>query len=479
FIYYVSQEMNRLGLLFRVPTLGGTPVRLIEDVDSPVTLSPDDRWLAFIRFSPGERSIIVANSDGTGERKLAASNPGSSFKIAPSQSPFVPPAWSPDGRSIACPVGITTTTGDSQTIWSFDLESRGARALTAGRWQTIGRMEWLADGSGLLATAAEEGAVAPQQIWHVAAAGGKTRRVTNDLGDYRDLSLPSDVGTLIAVQSERRGNIWISPADNTGESTQVTSTNYDGLNGLSWTPEGKIVYTLQAAAEQNLWITDRHGGSPEQLTSHAGFNRQPAVSPDGRYVVFVSNRTGREHLWRIDADGRHPRELTHGAADADPSFSPDGRWVFFKSGISGVSFVFRVGIEGGEAVRLMDRPAADPVVSHDGELIALFYRTAPASTNRLAVVPSTGGEPRLIRDLAAHFGRFRWTPDGRALAYSARYEGVGNIWIQPLAGGAPRQWTRWGTEPIFFFDWSRDGRWLAYSKGAVTSDVVKITASRR
>jgi Tol biopolymer transport system component/DNA-binding winged helix-turn-helix (wHTH) protein len=477
FIYYVSQEMNHVGLLFRVPSLGGTSARLIEDVDSPVTLSPDDKRLAFIRFSPGQRSIVVAGVDGTGERILAASRRESPFQIAP--SPLIPPAWSPDGRSIACPVGLSSSGGDSQTIRAFDSQSGAARPLTAGRWQTIGRMEWLADGSGLLAIAAEEAVIAPQQLWLIAAAGGKTRRITNDLADYRDLSLTSDVGTLIAVQSERRGNIWIAPADNPGESTQITSTNYDGLNGLSWTPGGKIVYTLQGAAEQNLWIADPRGGSPEQLTSHAGFNRQPSVSPDGRFIVFVSNRTGREHLWRIDGDGPNPRELTHGAADVDPSFSPDGRWVFFKSLISGFGFVFRVGIEGGEAVRLMDHPAADPVASPDGSLVAVFYRTAPTATNELAVVSSAGGEPRLIRDLAAHFGRFRWTPDGRALAYSARYEGVGNIWLQPLDGGAPRQWTRWGTDPIFFFDWSRDGKWLAYSKGAVTSDVVKITAARR
>ena len=331
----------------------------------------------------------------------------------------------------------------------------------------------------MLATAAEEAAIAPQQLWHIAAAGGKTRRITNDLADYRDLSLTSDVGTLIAVQSERRGNIWIAPADNPDEATQVTSTNYDGLNGLSWTPEGKIVYTLPGAVEQNLWIADPRGGSPEQLTSHAGFNRQPSVSPDGHFIVFVSNRTGREHLWRIDADGRNPRELTHGAAEVDPSFSPDGRWVFFRSLISGVGFVFRVGIEGGEAVRLMDYRAGEPVASPDGTLVAVFYRAAPTATNQLAVVPSAGGEPRMIRDLPAHFGRFRWTPDGRALAYSARYEGVGNIWLQPLDGSAPRQWTRWGTDPVFFFDWSRDGKRLAFSKGTVTSDVVKVSATRR
>jgi Tol biopolymer transport system component len=153
--------------------------------------------------------------------------------------------------------------------------------------------------------------------------------------------------------------------------------------------------------------------------------------------------------------------------------------VFFQSLVSGVGFVFRVGIEGGEAVRLMDYRAGDPVASPDGSLVAVFYRAAPTATNQLAVVPSAGGEPRMIRDLAAHFGRFRWTPDGRALAYSARYEGVGNLWLQPLDGSAPRPWTRWGTDPVFFFDWSRDGKRLAFSKGTVTSDVVKVVATRR
>jgi DNA-binding winged helix-turn-helix (wHTH) protein len=106
FIYYVSQEMNRVGMLFRVPSLGGTPARLIDDVDSPVTLSPDDKRLAFIRFIPGQRCLVVAGADGTGERILAASRRESPFQIAP--SPLIPPAWSPDGRSIACPVGLSS-----------------------------------------------------------------------------------------------------------------------------------------------------------------------------------------------------------------------------------------------------------------------------------------------------------------------------------------------------------------------------------
>jgi Tol biopolymer transport system component/DNA-binding winged helix-turn-helix (wHTH) protein len=478
FIYYTSQEMNHLGLLFRVPSLGGTPTRVAEDVDSPVTLSPDDRRLAFVRFSPTDRAIVVANADGTGERKLVASNHSPAFRIAP--APLVPPAWSPDGRVIACRVGIATSQTDFQTIHGFDAETGAARPLTTERWQAVGPIEWLPDGKGLLVAATESGAAAPQQIWFVSSAKGGARKITNDLADYRDVSVTSEGRTLVTVQSERRGNVWVAPADGTGGATHVTFTNYDGLGGgLSWMPDGKIVYTLPAGAEQNLWVVEPKGGSPQQLTNHAGFNRQPAVSPDGRYIVFVSDRTGLQHLWRIDADGTHARELTHGAADTEPSFSADGRWVLFASRVSGRGFVFRVGIDGGDPVRLTDRTSGDPNVSPDGTLVALYSRAAPAAPNQVSVMPFGGGSLRPIRELPAQYGRLRWSPDGHALAYSARHEGVGNIWLLPFDGGEPRPLTSWGTDPVFSFDWSRDGKWLAYSKGAVTSDVIRISDTRR
>ncbi|HEV8608627.1 MAG TPA: winged helix-turn-helix domain-containing protein [Thermoanaerobaculia bacterium] len=472
FIYYTSQEMNHLGLLFRLPSLGGTPARLAADVDSPVTLSPDDQHLAFVRFSPKDRAIVVSNADGTGERRLASSSHALAFRIAP--TPLIAPAWSPDGRILACAVGVATSEADYQTVWSFNARNGTGRPLTSAHWKTLGRMEWLPDGKELLLTAAGPGSSGTQQIW-LLSSDGRTRQITKDLADYREVSLTPDARSLVAVQSERRGNVWVAPADDTDRATQVTFTNYDGLGGgLSWTPDGRIVYTLPTGAEQNLWIVDPKGGSPEQLTSHAGVNRQPAVAPDGRYIVFVSDRSGRQRLWRIDADGGHPHELTHGSADREPSFSPDGKWVVFSSSVAGRGSVFRVGIDGGEPVRLTDRASGEPNVSPDGALLSLYYRSAPAAPNKISVMPSSGGEPRAIRDLPPHFGRFRWTPDGRALAYSAGQEGVGNIWLLPLDGSAPAPITHWGTEPVFSFDWSRDGKWLAYVKGAITSDVIRI-----
>jgi Tol biopolymer transport system component len=331
-----------------------------------------------------------------------------------------------------------------------------------------------------MATAADQEANPAQQVWLVPYPQGASRKVTNDLSDYHDLSVTTDGRTLLAIQTERKANIWIAPAADINHGAQLTFTNYDGSYGLSWTPDDKLVYTLETQGEQNLWLTDLDRNPPRQLTSHAGFNEQPAVSPDGRYIVFVSNRTGPKHLWRIDIDGKHPLELTHGSQDLEPSFTPDGMWVVFTSRLAaGGSRVSRVAIDGGEPVHLTEKASGEPTVSPDGTLVACYYRTEPTAPNRIGILPFAGGELKFICDLPAQYGRFRWTIDGRALTYADKQSGLGNIWIQPLDGGPPKQLTNWKADPIPAFDWSRDGKWLAYAVGSMTSDVVLINDARR
>jgi len=473
YIYYVNQEMNHLGMLFQIPSLGGTPTKVLEDVDSPVTLSPDDKHLAFIRGSPGERHLIVANVDGTGERKLFSTSQKGSLRLG--QTWTIPPAWSPDGKTIAATAAVTTVGEEYQTIWGIPVNGGEGGPLSSHHWQTVGRMEWLADGSGLLTTAEEQGAGPSQQIWYVAYPGGAARKITNDLSDYRDLGLTANGKTISAVQTERKANVWIAPTTDTDHARQLTFTNYDGIGGVSWTPDGKVVYALRASEEENLWIADPAGDNLRQLTSHAGLNRQPVVSPDGRYIAFISNRNGRQHVWRIDADGTHPLELTHGAEDTDLSISPDSKWIVYRSIVSGSWRILRVGIDGGDPISLTNKTGGYPAVSPDGTQVAFIYRTAPAAPNNFAVIPFAGGDPRLIHELPAFYGRFIWSLDGRALAYGDKQTGQGNIWLQPLDGSAPKQLTHWGTAPIVSFDWSRDGKWLAYAVGSEASDVVLIS----
>jgi Tol biopolymer transport system component/DNA-binding winged helix-turn-helix (wHTH) protein len=474
FVFYVSQPQNRLAVLYQVPSLGGAPDKLIEDVDSPVTFSPDGRQLAFLRFKPGAGSIVIADINGTNERIVVTTQTSDTVRIGPNG--VLPPSWSPDGAVIACPVSVNATQWD-QTIYGYQVKDGAGRPLTDARWPALGRIEWLPDGGGLLATIIESTTSSEQQIWLVPYPKGAPRRITNDLSDYRDLGVAGDGHTIVAIQSEKKANIWIAPSSDLEHPTQLTATSYDGLNGLAWTPDGKLVYTSWISGEQNLWISELRGGAPGQLTAHAGFSEQPVVSPDGRYIVLLSNRSGQEQLWRIDIDGKHPMQLTHGVGNTQPTFTADGKFVIFRS--TNPPGLFRVDINGGEPVPLTDRGYFDPNVSPDGKLIACGYRPAPADKNRVATLAVEGGQPKIICEWPALYGRMRWLPDGSGITYAARQAGVGNIWIQPIDGGPAKQLTHWNPNPVFSFAWSRDGKWLAYASGSITSDVIQITDTRR
>jgi len=469
YLFYVSQRQNLLAMLYQIPSLGGVPDKLLEDVDSPVTFSPDGKQMAFIRFGPGNAAIVIANIDGSSERTLVNTRTGDALRIGPNG--VLPLSWSPDGEIIAAPVSINSTQWD-QTVYGFRVKDGGGVQLTTNHWPALGRIEWDPNGKGIFATIIEAEVTSDQQVWFVPYPRGEARRITNDLLDYRDLSVAADARTLVTIQSEKKANLWIAAASDLDHPTQLTSTSYDGLNGVAWTPDRKIVYTSQINGEQNLWITEPNA-TAKQLTAHAGFSEQPVVSPDGRYIVFLSNRNDQEHLWRIDIDGKHPMQLTHGLGDQQPTFTADGRAIIFRSG--NPASLYRVSIYGGEPVRLTQRGGFDPNVSPDGKTIGCGYRPQPASKNQVSLLGIEGGEPKMICDWPAQFGRIRWMPDGTAIAYAPRQGGVGNIWMQPITGGPPTQLTHWNANPIFSFDWSRDGKWLAYASGSLTSDVILIS----
>jgi Tol biopolymer transport system component len=91
---------------------------------------------------------------------------------------------------------------------------------------------------------------------------------------------------------------------------------------------------------------------------------------------------------------------------------------------------------------------------------------------KLAVIPIEGGAPLKVFD-AQPSPHIRWTPDGRAVSYVARQNGISDIWSQPLDGGAPKKLTNFKSNQIFSFDWSRDNK-LVISHGSSTSDVILI-----
>ena len=451
--------------LFRVPTLGGTPVQVLDNLrGGAISVSPDGRQIAFIRNVPGtESALMIASADGTGARRLVAhKNPPEDLDA---------PAWSPDGKRIAYAV-VDHRSNDSGIV-EAEVATGTVRPVTARRWLRIIKLAWLSDGRGLLALATP-GENFVYQVWQLSYPDGQAQRLTNDLSSYASMSLSAATGTLALVQSEIDANIWVAPAGDPGRIRAVTSGSGKIDSPGGWTPDGRIVYHSTASGTYDIWITRTDGRIPQQLTSDVRINQGPAVSPDGRSIVFLSDRTGTPHLWRMNLDGSDQRQLSNGAGgEQNPQFSPDGRWLVYRTAL-GRPTVWKMPAGGGDAVQLTSKTSYGPVVSPDGKLVAYVYRD-DGGPFRLAVAPLDGGEPVRTFALPATYERpLRWTPDGRAVAYLDAPDGVSNILAQPLDGATPLPLTSFTADRILGFAWSPDGKQLALSRGTSRSDVVLI-----
>ncbi len=468
YIYYVrSEKTNPISELYQVPALGGTPKRIIVDVDSPISFSPDDKRFAFVRgyVKEGEVALMIANADGSGERKLTARRLPNSYGI---------PAWSPDGRVIACSA-LTNDGGERyMNVVGVRVEDGKEISITSEKWLSTGQLAWLADSSGIVMTAADRTSRLPQ-IWILSYPKGESSRITNDLNSYVSLSITADSSTVAAVQSNSLSNIWIVPNRDASRARQITS-GAGKYNGIAWTHDGRVVCSSNASGSLDLWIMQPDGTGQKQLTANAEQNVFPSVTSDGRYIVFASNRGGNRsvfNIWRIDIDGSNPKQLTGGKGELWPECSPDGRWVVYTDIGTGKPTLWKVAIDGGSPVQLTNRFSLQSFISPDGKLIAcLYWDEQPNSQISTSVIPFEGGEP--IKTFSTATGRGRWTPDGRALTYVDNRGGISNIMSQSLDGGSPKQLTDFTTDQIFDFDWSRDGKQLACFRGIVTRDVILI-----
>jgi serine/threonine protein kinase len=474
FVYYVATlEKNKfVPTLYRIPVLGGTPAKVLDHVYSPVGFSRDGTQFAFVRRNQDDMSLMIANTDGSREpRTIAVSKQPNGFSTSG-------PSWSPDGKQIAC--GMFN--GAGATVVKVPVEGGKPAPIGSEKWASVGRVLWLADGSGLVITAQPEFSSIGTQVWLLPYPGGEARRITNDLNGYGEVSvgLTADSGTIATIQQVNASGIWITaPNEDESRARQILKTSLPDI--VAWTPDGKVVYASRTGENWDIWIANDDGSKAKQLTTDAFIDHEPAVSGDGRYVVFQSNRSGARNIWRVDLDGSNLKQLTEGNyVDANPVCSVDGRSVIFVSQRSGTAAVWKVSIDGGAPVRLTNRAAQLPSISPDGKLISFFYFDEQANNQpKLSIIRFEGGEPvqtielpRSVQPLA-----FGWLPDGRSVAYLDNNSGILNVWSQPVDGGAPKQLTNFKSEFVNSFAISRDGKIAAYRVSA-TRDIVLIKGFR-
>ncbi|HKU74828.1 MAG TPA: protein kinase [Pyrinomonadaceae bacterium] len=461
---YVTRRNHSsdVGALYRLALPGGTPVKLVDGVGGPITISPQGDRVSFVRFTPanGEYALMTAKIDGTDERTLARRGNGQRFSVYGS-------AWSPDGETIVCAAGRWEN-GYRMNLVGVGVADGKERTLGTQQWFSILQVSWLAD-KGWLMVSARERWTSPYQLWRVSYPQGEVVRVSNDTVEHESVSLARDGKAMVSVQSQQVGRLWIAPGGDDRQA-RVIASNVGRIYGLNWTPDGKLVFSTMGGNNLNISLFDPDSSKQTQLTTNAGDNYNPAPSPDGQYIAFASNRTGSLNIWQMKAlDGSEPRQLTFSDGNSYPAYSRDGHWVAYDNQSAPNTTIWKVAIDGSAPLKISDNGRM-PVISPDNQFIAYRYR------GEIAIMPVQGGEPiRRLPIPVMEWQQVQWTADSHALMYVMTVDGTSNIWSYDLATGSTKQLTNFIADKIFAYAWSADYTKLACQRGGELADVILIS----
>jgi serine/threonine protein kinase len=476
-IYYTKFEGNSSGTLYRTPYLRGSQQEVVKDVDSAITFSPDGSEFAFIRSTPDEGidRIVISSLDGTKERVLTQKKNPEFFIKSVRESL----AWSPDGKMIACPFGKTAAEGDSMSVVEINVESGEEKRITAKTWARVGRVVWTKDLNKLLITAADFGSDL-YQIVQLTRADGKTKNITSEVSDYFNISLNKDSNRLLATTYDKNSSISTALLARIDQPKRLASGGYDGLGGVTWTPDNRIVFVSMESGNPDIWIMNADGTNRRQLTFEKASDEYPTVSGDGQTIVFVSSRTRTPHIWRMNFDGGDLKQLTYKGGESFPKITPDGKFVIFSAQTDRRRTLWKVPIEGGEPIQLTQKLSHWSAISPDGKSIACLTRGDNHNDPMmLAIVSAETGNFLNTFDFSGDASpsllpTLRWTPDGKSIAYIDTVDGISNIYAQSLAGGAPKKLTDFSADRIFSFDFSVDGKNIVFARGVLRNNLVLI-----
>ena len=432
--------------------------------DADLNWSPESEFLAFGRLS-GQGFDLMVKPVAGGEAVVRAEGPGDETV----------PRWSPDGRYLAYistsepgsfillipPHGGTPRKLIATNIHALDIETIE---------NSMGDHPWSLDSRTLLVSRVNDGG--QMVIYRIDRDSGEAEQLSFPLVGSDDLS-PSYSFNGDRIVFERRirsrGTLMTMPAS--GEDPEVLlEDEFDNRHPL-FRPDGRhLVFDSDRTGGRNIWDLDLHTGRLKQLTFETRYLSSPSVSATNR-IVYVP-WWHDTFLFEVNVTTGERRQLTsHTKENYGARVSPDGRTIAYHSSRMGDIEVFLHPTDGTPETRLTDTPGNNlyPDWSPDGRQL-VFCSTRDNGQNKLFVTNRDGGGTRLlidqqinvkVRNTPLHGGLVsRWSPDGERIAYLVTTNETAGLWMIDSDGSNPKE----AIADVEWFDWYPDNRHMIISR---------------
>jgi eukaryotic-like serine/threonine-protein kinase len=452
--------------LYRAPVLGGAPEKIVSDIDSEFTFSPDGRKIAYVVLNDPEQGKfrLIVHSLDNGEDRVLVDQPMS-------QS-FISPAWSPDGKTI---MAVTTPAATHiGSLVAIDVASGKTTTVLDSDDYIFRQAVWMPSGKSLLVLVSDrDSGFRRGQIAWVSYPEGAVTLISRDTNDYGSLSMSADGQVVSADVSEPHSELYTMSGPEDAAHAQRISSDHP-IRDFAWTADKKLL--IADSAGLSLIGPD---ASKVALNSSGAFAPiNPYACPDGQHVLFGAYGGTKSTLsiWRMNADGGNAKSITTGGNDGTAICSPDSHFALYADGRTVGGYLTKVPIDGGNTQKISDQiVVSDLDISPDGDSIVFLTFDGVQVDPSLAVLSLASGRPKLI----AKFQKppqavFRFSHDGKAVVYATRDAGVDNLWSQPLDGSPGRQLTSFDSEQIGAFAWTFDFSQFAVLRGHIDHDIVLV-----
>ncbi len=482
------------------PTASVRPITRAAGIERYPALDPSGQRLA---FAARDRDSMFYHLF---VQHLDAESP---LQLTDARANDILPVWRPDGQALAFLRCVDLRCG----VYTLPVPGGTPRRRTETTVSPYG-LAWAPDADAVIVVDRDT-VTAPYQLLRLNLATGERQVLTTPpdgaLGDLIPAAAPD--GSLAFVRHSQSGveNLYLLPPDRT---TSFQLTDEEGrIRGFGWAGDHQsLLFSARREGAINLWRVPRDGDpieraalpalrDPGSLTTHTdravieswtlevnlweatpidsgdfgtrplvvstAADREPALSPDGSRLAFISDRSGTNELWVTRRDGSEPLRLTDfgGAGLGAPAWFPDGRRIAFEVQRDGHAAIYTVESEGGTLQPLTDAEGYDvaPRPSRDGYWV--YFGSDRTGTWQVWKVPTEGGPPVQVttdKGFAA-----MESPDGATL-YFTRYFEPG-LWARPVEGGP----VRLVTDRLSALDW---GNWAATEAGLFWVDRTEAEA---